>query len=145
MCKVAGVEIVPETWHAGSMTPLDSRIVARALRAAPKPGATQETDIESGMRFAAFDSEDIGAGIDLRSAYPGYGDAPDRDPRAITFARAEVPRLPRCIIFTGGALDVTLADGSDETIPAWLAGTPLAIAPATVSDSSTATGLFVIW
>lgn len=93
----------------------------------------QQGALESGSRFKIFDAAAIGAGIDLTTAYPGYGNR----------KRARI--LPRLIVFSGGALDVLLADESSETLLEIFAGLPLPIAPASVVDSSTATALLVVW
>jgi len=106
----------------------------------------QQSAIESGARFEVFDGAAIGAGIDLTTTYPGYGEARAAQPAGYPgFERGEEPLLPRKIIFVGGQLDVVLANGDTVSITDDFAGMPLEVAPASVADSSTATGLLVIW
>lgn len=95
-------------------------------------GLVQQGALESGAQFTAYTS--VASDTDLSTAYPGYT------------AGAKKPKLPRLIIYTGGALVVEDTQGNSVTLAAAGAGIPLPIAPQKLISSGTAaTFILVVW
>ena len=75
-----------------------------------------------------------GVDVDFRITYPGW-------------AGSRPKRLPREILFVGGALVVQMEQGgANVTLPATLAGIPLRIAPALLIAAGTGcTAVHICW
>lgn len=98
-----------------------------------KPG---KGDLSSSDLFFVFDSGTtpaLGADpIPLTTSYPGY-------------VAGDPKRPARVMMFLGGQLDTTLANGVDSPIDVLFAGKALPCAADIIKASSTATQLLIIW
>lgn len=89
--------------------------------------------LESSGLYKEFAAADWASDLDLGKAYPGW-------------TSGRPVKLPREIIYTGGALSTKLEQGSTVILNAAWAGVPLARSPRWINNTDTdATAVHVAW